>query len=124
MYPDAQYFILEYDNKIQAVANIELQSDGVMWVRGLNTAPWNMGPDKTYAHCGLSVMTRIVSFAIERGQKTIRLAADDTVANFYQKLGMQNIGEKFFGGVRHTVFEFDTDTMHGLINRFQINLSF
>ncbi len=43
-YPDAQYFVLRTeDGRIQALANVEVQNDGVMWGRSLNTAPWNQG---------------------------------------------------------------------------------
>lgn len=123
-YPDAHYFILEYDNKIQAIANLELQNDGIMWIRGMNTAPWNMGADKTFAHCGLSIMARIVSFALERNITTIKLAPDKDVAEFYSRLGMQITGQRVFDGEPRPVFEFDTEGMKHLLNRFQVNLSF
>jgi len=95
-----------------------------MWMRGLNSAPWNQGPGRLFANCGLSVMARAASFALERGQKKIKLAARDNVAGFYKRLGMRAVGQKFFGGIAHTVFEFDEKDMRDLLNRFQINLSF
>jgi len=116
--------VLEYGGKIQAIANVELQSDGIMWVRGLNSAPWNQGPNRKFSNSGLSVMARIVSFALERDQKTIRLAAKDDVANFYKKLGMNVVGQKYFDGEPHTIFAFDVHDMKEFLNRFQINLSF
>jgi hypothetical protein len=124
IYPDATYFILEYEDKIQAISNVELQKDGIMWVRGLNIAPWNQGRKRKFEKCGIAVMARITSFAIERGAAQLRLAAKEEIADYYRKLGMTEIEQKFFDGVPHTVFAFYESGMRGLLSKFQINLSF
>ena len=34
LYPDAQYFVLRAEGKIQAIANVEIQNDGWIWGEG------------------------------------------------------------------------------------------
>ena len=40
-YPDATYFALYAEDKLQGLVNLEMQNDGVFWVRNFNTASWN-----------------------------------------------------------------------------------
>ena len=44
LYPDANYFTLRTDEgRLQAIANVEIQDNGEIWGRSLNTAPWSQG---------------------------------------------------------------------------------
>lgn len=124
-YPDANYFVLKAEDKIQAIANVEIQNDGFLWVRGLNTAPWNQGKTREIRGCGSAIMARIVSFCLETGNKTLKLATDKPEnIQFYKNLGMKETGTKNFGGHINTVLEFDEDTMKLFLNKYQINLTF
>lgn len=124
-YPDANYFVLKAENKIQAIANVELQNDGCLWVRGLNTAPWNQGKAREIRGCGTAIMARIASFCLETGNKTLKLATDKPEnIQFYKSLGMKEAGTKSFGGYLNTVLEFNEDEMRLFLNKYQINLTF
>lgn len=124
-YPDANYFILKAEDKIQAIANVEIQNDGFLWVRGLNTAPWNQGKTREIRGCGSAIMARIVSFCLETGNKTLKLATDKPEnIQFYKSLGMKETGTKNFGGHINTVLEFDEDAMKLFLNKYQVNLTF
>lgn len=124
-YPDAHYFVLEAEGKIQAIANIEIQNDGVMWARSLNAAPWNQGKEKEIKNCGTSMIHRMVSFCLETGNHTLKLATDKPEnVLFYKHLGMKVDGEKYFDGVKNTVFRFDKEDMEKFLNKNQVNLAF
>lgn len=126
LYPDAHYFTLKTDDgRLQALANVEIQDDGILWARSLNTAPWNQGKDAEIRGCGKAIMARMVSFCLERGQKTLKLATDKPEnIRFYKNLGMVEDGIRSFNGVEHTVLKFDEDSMKTFLNKYQINLSF
>lgn len=124
-YNDAYYVTLQADDKIQAIGNLEIQDDGCMWVRGLNTAPWNQGRDRTLKNCATSVLARMVSICLETGNNTLKLATDkpENIA-FYKSLGMKKDGTRNFNGSENTVLKFDKEDMELFLNKFQINLSF
>ncbi len=125
-YPDAAYFILRTeDNKIQAIANLEIQDDCNLWIRGLNTAPWNQGKDKKYKNCARTIFARIISYCLETGNNTIKLA-DDNPQNyeFYKSLGMKEDGIRFINGHKNKVFKFEKNDMEEYLNKFQVNLSY
>ena len=126
IYPDAHYFTLRTDDgRLQAVANVEIQNDGILWGRSLNTAPWNQGSDAEIRGCGRAIMARIVSFCKETGNKVLKLATDKPEnVRFYKNLGMVEDGTRNFNGVEHTVLKFDEAGMQTFLNKYQINLSF
>lgn len=125
-YDDAAYFVLKTDDgKIQALANVEIQNDGCVWGRSLNTAPWNQGKERTYQNCAKAVIARMVSFCLETGNHTLKFATDkpQNIA-LYKSLGMKEEGERYFNGTKNTVLSFDKESMEKYLNLFQINLSF
>ena len=126
MYPDAHYFTLHTDDgRLQAIANVELQNDGIAWGRSLNTAPQNQGSNAEIRGCGKAVIARMVSFCLETGNKVLKFATDKPEnIRFYKNLGMVNDGTRNFGGTIHTVLKFDEDSMKTFLNKYQINLSF
>lgn len=125
-YPDAYYFTLRTDdNKLQALANIEIQKNGELWIRSLNTAPTNQGTNPLYRGCGKAIMARIVSFCLETGNDKIKLATNkEENIKFYKGLGMKICGTRNFNGEINTVLEFDKAAMELFLNKYQINLSF
>lgn len=126
LYPDANYFTLKTDDgRLQAIANVEIQNNGEIWARSLNTAPWNQGKDAEIRGCGRAIMARMVSFCLETGNKVLKLATDKPQnVKFYKNLGMIEDGTRNFNGVEHTVLKFDEDSMRTFLNKYQINLSF
>lgn len=125
LYPDAVYFVLKADDKIQALANLEIQDDGCMWGRSLNTAPWNQGSERTIKNSAKSIIARMVSYCLETGNDVLKFATDkpENVA-LYKSIGMKEDGERYFNGVKNTVLRFDKKEMELYLNKFQINLSF
>ena len=126
LYPDAHYFTLRTDDgRLQAIANVEIQKDGIIWGRSLNTAPWNQGSDAEIRGCGKAVIARMVSFCIETGNHTMKFATDKPEnIKFYKSLGMVEDGTRNFNGTIHTVLKFDEKSMKTFLNKYQINLSF
>ena len=125
LYQDALYIVLRADDKIQAIANLEIQDDGCMWARSLNTAPWNQGEYRTIKNSAQAIIARMVSFCLETGNHKLKFATDNpkNVA-FYKSLGMKEEGERYFGGTRNAVLAFDEESMKQYLNRFQKNLSY
>lgn len=125
LYPDAVYFVLKADNKIQALANIEVQDDGCVWGRSLNTAPWNQGRERTIKNSAKAVIARMVSYCLETGNHTLKFATDNpkNIA-LYKSIGMKEDGERYFNGVKNTILTFDKNSMEKYLNTYQINLSF
>ena len=126
LYPDANYFTLRTDDgRLQAVANVEIQNNGEVWGRSLNTAPWNQGDEAEIRGCGTAIIARMVSFCKETGNKVLKFATDkpENVA-FYKSLGMTEDGTRNFSGNIHTVLKFDENSMQLFLNKYQINLSF
>ena len=125
LYPDAVYFVLKADGKIQALANIEVQDDGCIWGRSLNTAPWNQGKERTMKNSAKAVIARMVSYCLETGNHTLKFATDKPYnIALYKSIGMKEDGERYFNGVKNTVLTFDKESMEKYLNLFQINLSF
>lgn len=125
-YPDANYFTLHTDDgRLQAVANVEIQNNGEVWGRSLNTAPWNQGSDAEIRGCGKAIIARMVSFCLETGNKVLKFATDKPEnVRFYKNLGMKEIGTRNFNGSINTVLQFDEESMKLFLNKYQINLSF
>ncbi|MBS4759578.1 MAG: aminotransferase class I/II-fold pyridoxal phosphate-dependent enzyme [Clostridium sp.] len=124
-YPDANYFVLKADDKIQAIANVEIQNDGIVWGRSLNSAPWNQGKDKQIKNCATSVIQRMVSFCLETGNNTLKFATDKPEnISYYKYLGMKTEGERYFNGSKCTVLRFDKEDMEQFLKRYQVNLAF
>lgn len=125
-YPDAHYITLRTDDgRLQAIANVEIQNDGVIWGRSLNTAPWNQGKNGEIRGCGKAVIARMVSFCLESGNKVLKFATDKPEnIRLYKNLGMVEDGTRNFGGTIHTVLKFDEESMKTFLNKYQINLSF
>lgn len=126
LYPDAHYFTLHTDDgRLQAIANVEIQNDGILWGRSLNTAPWNQGADAEIRGCGKAIIARMVSFCLETGNKVMKFATNKPEnIRFYKNLGMVEDGNRNFNGTIHTVLKFDEDSMKTFLNKYQINLSF
>lgn len=126
LYPDANYFTLKTDDgRLQAIANVEIQNNGEIWARSLNTAPWNQGKDAEIRGCGRAIMARMASFCLETGNKVLKLATNKPEnVRFYKNLGMIEDGTRNFNGVEHTVLKFDEESMRTFLNKYQINLSF
>jgi len=126
LYPDAQYFVLRTeDGRIQALANVEIQKDGIIWGRSLNTAPWNQGNNPEIRGAGKAVIARMVSFCLETGNNIMKFATNDPQnIRFYKSLGMVEDGTRNFNGEIHTVLKFDKESMQTFLNKFQVNLSF
>ena len=83
IYDDAEYFVLESNDKIQAIGNLETQKDGNIWLRGLNSAPWNQGEYRTYKNSARAIIARMVSFCLESGNNTLELATNKkAILNF------------------------------------------
>ncbi len=125
-YPDAHYFTLRTDDgRLQALANVEIQNDGVVWGRSLNTAPWNQGKNGEIRGCGKAIIARMVSFCLETGNKVLKFATDKPEnIRLYKSIGMIEDGTRNFGGTIHTVLKFDEEGMKTFLNKYQINLSF
>ena len=126
LYTDAHYITLySEDGKLQAIANLELQNDGVMWGRSLNTAPWNQGKDGQIRGCGKAVIARMVSICMETGNDLLKFATDKPEnVKFYKSLGMVEGGTRNFGGNINTVLKFDKESMQTFLDKYQINLAF
>lgn len=126
LYPDANYFTLRTDDgRLQVFANIEIQNNGEMWGRSLNTAPWNQGRDSLIRGGGKAIIAGMVSFCLETGNKVLKFATDKPEnIKFYKNLGMIEDGTRNFNGEIHTVLKFDEDAMRTFLNKYQINLSF
>ncbi|MCM1264763.1 MAG: aminotransferase class I/II-fold pyridoxal phosphate-dependent enzyme [Candidatus Gastranaerophilales bacterium] len=125
-YPDAHYFTLYTDDgRLQALANVEVQKDGILWGRSLNTAPWNQGKDSEIRGCGKAIIARMVSFCLETGNDIMKFATDKPEnIKFYKELGMKEDGTRNFNGEIHTVLTFDKESMQSYLNNYQTNLSF
>jgi hypothetical protein len=125
-YPDAYYITLRSeDGKLQAIANLEIQDDGVIWGRNLNTAPWNQGENGQIRGCGKAVIARMVSFCLETGNNTLKFATDKPEnIRFYKNIGMVEDGTRNLGGCINTVLKFDKEAMETFLNKYQINLAF
>ena len=125
-YQDAQYFTLRTeDGKLQALANIELQNDGIMWGRNLNTAPLNQGPHGKIKGCGKAIIARMVSFCLETGNNILKIATDNPENIRYLKsLGMKEDGIRNIDGNINTVLSFDKEGMKLFLDKYQVNLSF
>ncbi len=124
-YKDAAYFVLKTEDKIQAVANLEVQNDGCFWIRHLNTAPWNQKEYRTIKNSAKTLITRIVSFCLETDNNTLKLATNKPEnIDFYKSLGMQENGTRYINGTEYTVLTFDKKSMKNYLNDFQSNLSF
>jgi len=126
LYSDANYFVLHTeDGRLQALANVEIQNDGIVWGRSLNTAPWNQGTDGEIRGCGKAILARMVSFCLETGNKTLKFATNKPEnIRLYKSIGMVEDGTRNFNGEIHTVLKFDEDSMKTFLNKYQINLSF
>jgi len=124
-YPDATYFSIVADNKLQVIANLEVQNDGDMWVRSLNSAPWNQGKYPHVRGSGTALMARMMSHCLETGSKVIKLATDKTEnVLFYSHLGFKEIGKKEYDGIPHTVMSIDKTGMKEFLHEYQANLSY
>lgn len=124
LYPDATYFTLFSDNKLQGVVNIEIQ-DSEFWIRGLNTAPWNQGDDPQIQGVGTALMARAMSFCLETGQNVLKLAPNNEKnASFYKSLGFKNAGAKEFNGVDYPVLSIDDSGMRKFLEDYQRYLSY
>ena len=126
LYPDAHYITLRSeDGKLQALANLEIQNDGIMWGRSLNTAPWNQGKDGQIRGCGKAIIARMVSICLETGNDVLKFATDKPEnIKFYKSLGMTEDGTRNFGGNINTVLKFDKTSMQTFLDKYQINLAF
>lgn len=124
-YSDATYFTLRADNKLQAIGNLEIQPDNCLWVRCLNSAPWNQGKNSEIRGSGTSIMARMVSFCMETGNDTLKLATDKPQnVHFYKTLGMKEDGIRIINGSENTVLYFDKENMQKFLDKFKSNLSF
>ncbi len=125
-YPDAQYFVLRTeDGRIQALANVEIQKDRIMWGRSLNTAPWNQGSNPEIRGAGKAVIARMVSFCLESGNDVLKFATNKPEnIRLYKSIGMVEEGKRNLNGEINTVLRFDKDTMQLFLNKYQVNLSF
>lgn len=125
-YPDAYYFTIKTeDGRLQALANVEIQKDGIVWGRSLNTAPWNQGQNGEIRGAGKAIIARMVSFCLETGNDKLRFATNKPEnIRLYKNIGMTEIGTRNFSGEIHTVLEFDKKAMQLFLNKYQINLSF
>lgn len=126
LYPDANYFVLHTDDgRLQALANVEIQNDGIVWGRSLNTAPWNQGSEGEIRGSGKAILARMVSFCLETGNHTLKFATNKPEnIRLYKSIGMVEEGTRNFNGDLHTVLKFDEKSMKTFLNRYQINLSF
>ncbi|MCQ2740135.1 MAG: aminotransferase class I/II-fold pyridoxal phosphate-dependent enzyme [bacterium] len=125
-YPDAHYITLRSeDGKLQAIMNIELQDDGIMWGRSLNTAPWNQGENGQIRGCRKAVLARMASFCLETGNSVLKCATNKPEnIKLYKSIGMIEDGTRNFGGEINTVLKFDKESMQTFLNKYQINLAF
>lgn len=126
LYEDAYYITLKSeDGKLQGLANLELQNDGNVWLRSLNTAPWNQGKDGQIRGCGKAIIARAVTLCLETGNDTLVLATDKPQnVKFYKSLGMIEDGTRNFSGFINTVLKFDKEGMQTFLDKYQINLAF
>lgn len=126
LYPDAYYFTLRTDDgRLQAIANLEIQNNGEIWGRSLNTAPWNQGKNGEIRGCGKAIIARMVSFCLETGNNVLKFATDKPEnIQLYKSIGMTETGKRNFNGTIHTVLQFDENSMRTFLNKYQINLSF
>lgn len=126
LYNDAYYVTLKTeDGKLQALANLELQDDGIMWVRTLNTAPWNQGRDGQIRGCGKAILARMVTICLETGNDTLKLATfKPENVKFYKSLGFKEDGIRNCGGVINTVLTMNKPEMATFLDKYQVNLAF
>lgn len=125
LYNDANYFTLRTeDGRLQAIANIEIQDNGEVWGRNLNTAPWNQGKNAEIRGAGTTIIARMVSFCLETGNKTLKFATNKPEnIKLYKSLGMVKDGTKNINGENYTVLKFDESSMKAYLNKYQINLT-
>lgn len=126
LYQDANYITLHTeDGKLQGIANIEVQNDGTAWARNMNIAPWNQGKNPQIKGCGRAIMARLVTFCLETGNDTLKLATNKPEnINFYKNLGMVESGQRNINGEINTVLQFNKEEMQNYLNKYQVNLSF
>ena len=126
IYPDAHYITLRTEyGKLQAVGNLEIQNDGIIWGRSINTAPWNQGNNSKIRGCGKAIIARMVSFCLETGNDILMIATNKAEnINFFKNLGMTENGTRNISGEINTVLKFDKTGMQNYLNKYQINLSF
>lgn len=123
-YPDATYITLYSDNKLQGLVNLEAQGDE-LWIRGLNTAPWNQGDDPQIKGVGTALMARAMSLCMETGQSVLKLSPNNPKsAAFYKKMGFSDAGTKEFNGVLCPVMSIDAEGMKNFIFEYQKYLSY
>lgn len=126
-YPDATYFALYAEDKLQGLVNLEIQDDGCFWVRNLNTAPWNQGETPLIKGVGTALMARIISFSMETDKFPIKLATSNPKnITFYKNLGFKEAGTKKFypGDVPNQVLSMDKETANIFLEEYQRFLSF
>lgn len=122
-YPDATYLTVTAENKLQGIVNIEVQDDG-LWIRGLNTAPWNQGNEPNIIGVGSALMARAISFCLETGNDVLKLAPNnDKNAEFYRKMGFKDSGVKEFNGIDYPVLSIDKEDMRKFLDEYQRFLS-
>lgn len=127
-YPDSTYLTLFSENKLQGLVSVELQSGKTgseMWIRGLNTAPWNQGEDPQIQGVGTALMARAMSLCLETGNPILKLAPNNAKnAVFYKKMGFKEAGVKEFGGIDYPVLSIDKAGMTKFLDEYQRSLSY
>jgi|GEM_PF-96468 len=123
-YPDATYYTVWANGKLQGAVNVEIQDDE-FWLRSLNTAPWNQGDSPQIKGVGTALMAKAASLCLETGNYKLNLATNkEENIEFYKKLGMKESGIKEYNGVPYQVLNFDKDGLTKFLQEYQRFLSF
>ena len=122
-YPDATYLTLFAENRLQGLVNIEVQ-DNELWIRGLNTAPWDQGSNPDIIGVGTALMARAMSFCLETGNDVLKLAPNsEKNAEFYKKMGFKDGGIKEFNSIDYPILTIDKAGMKKFLDEYQRFLS-
>lgn len=123
-YPDATYYTLWANGKLQGLINVEIQ-DGEFWARSLNTAPWNQGDNPQIKGVGTALVAKAASLCIETGNYKLNLATNKKEnIEFYKKLGMKEGEVKEYYGIPYQVLYFDKDSLMKFLQEYQRYLSY
>jgi len=112
--PKRHYCALWAGGELQGLASVEIQSDKKLWLRELNSAPWNQGENAKYKGVGTGLLARAVGIGFECDYRKVigkpypilglRSELYPETVNYYRKIpgifegrpSQTGIGSKFY----------------------------
>ena len=86
-FEENESWVMEHDGSPIAFSTVQ-ERDGNFWIENMWVSPEYMGKG-----IGKKLFTHAVNLARQRGYKTLQLEADPNAVGFYEKMGLQIIGE-------------------------------